>query len=47
LAGSADISPFSLRVIMIFRREEDTWRVVHRHADRIMTSRKASAVIET
>jgi ketosteroid isomerase-like protein len=47
LAGSADISPISLRVTMIFRREGDAWRVVHRHADPIMTPRKLSTVVET
>jgi ketosteroid isomerase-like protein len=46
LAGSADISPFSLRVTMIFRREGDAWRLVHRHADPIMTPRPASTMIE-
>jgi ketosteroid isomerase-like protein len=45
--GSENISPYSLRVTMIFRREEDAWTVVHRHADPIMTPRKASTVIAT
>jgi ketosteroid isomerase-like protein len=46
-ADSGTISPYSLRVTMIFRREGDTWRVVHRHADPIMTPRPASTIIET
>lgn len=30
LPGSEDMAPFALRVTMIFRREGDTWKVVHR-----------------
>jgi ketosteroid isomerase-like protein len=47
LAGSGNISPIALRVTMIFRREGDTWRIVHRHADPIMTARPISTVVET
>lgn len=47
LAGSGDTSPFALRVTMIFRREGDTWRIAHRHADAILTPRPASTIIET
>jgi ketosteroid isomerase-like protein len=47
LAGSENVTPSSLRVTMIFRREGDTWRVVHRHADPIVTPRPISTVIET
>ena len=47
LAGSENITPTSLRATMIFRREGDTWRLVHRHADPILTPRPISTVIET
>jgi len=47
LAGSETMSPTALRVTMIFRREGNTWRVVHRHADTILTSRPISTTIET
>ena len=47
LAGSENVTPSSLRVTMIFRREGDTWRIVHRHADPIMTPRPIRTVIET
>ena len=47
LAGSENMSPFALRATMIFRREGDTWRIAHRHADPIMTPRPISTVVET
>jgi ketosteroid isomerase-like protein len=37
----------TLRVTMIFRREGDTWRVVHRHADPITTPRPLTTLIES
>lgn len=33
LDGSRDLVPFSYRATHLFRREEDGWRVVLRHAD--------------
>ena len=47
IAGNHDVSPIALRVTMIFRREGDTWRVVHRHADPITTPRPISTTIES
>jgi ketosteroid isomerase-like protein len=47
LAGSENMSPIALRVTMIFRREGDTWRVAHRHADPITTPRQVSTTIES
>ena len=38
VGGRGDIAPFDLRVTTIFRREDDSWRMVHRHADPIMTA---------
>lgn len=35
MAGAADMAPVALRVTTIFRREEDGWRILHRHADTI------------
>ena len=47
LAGSDSLTPFALRATLIFRREGDTWKVAHRHADPITTARPISTVIET
>jgi ketosteroid isomerase-like protein len=41
------MNPITLRVTMIFRREGDTWRVVHRHADPITTPRPITTLIES
>ena len=46
LGGREDITPFALRVTMIFRPEEGTWKVVHRHADPITTAQPAESVIQ-
>ena len=47
LPGSDDMVRFALRVTMIFRREGDTWKVAHRHADPIPTARPIRSIIET
>jgi ketosteroid isomerase-like protein len=44
--GREDVAPVTLRVTMIYRPEEGTWKVVHRHADPITTSRPAESVIQ-
>ncbi len=46
VGGREDISPITLRVTMIFRPEDGTWKVVHRHADPITTARPAESVIQ-
>src|SRR5215207_7094809 len=46
IGGSEDITPFALRVTMIFRPEEGIWKIVHRHADPITTAQSAESVIQ-
>jgi ketosteroid isomerase-like protein len=46
IGGSEELAPIALRVTMIFRPEEGTWKVVHRHADPITTSRPAESMIQ-
>jgi ketosteroid isomerase-like protein len=35
--GGRKITPYTLRVTMIFSSEDGIWKVVHRHADQIST----------
>ena len=44
--GGEDITPYALRVTMIFRPEEGVWKVLHRHADQITTPQPAKSVIQ-
>jgi ketosteroid isomerase-like protein len=44
VGGREDIAPSTLRVTMIYRPEDGTWKVVHRHADPITTPQPAESV---
>jgi ketosteroid isomerase-like protein len=46
VGGGEEGAPIALRVTMIFRPEDGTWKVVHRHADPITTRRPAESVIQ-
>ena len=46
LGGMENLAPSVLRVTMVFRPEEGTWKVVHRHADPITTPQPAESVIQ-
>jgi ketosteroid isomerase-like protein len=41
-----DVTPVDLRVTMIFRPEDGEWKVVHRHADPIISAQPAESVIQ-
>jgi ketosteroid isomerase-like protein len=46
MGARQDVTPVDLRVTMIFRPEDGTWKVVHRHADPITTAQPAESVIQ-
>ena len=46
IGGREDVTPFTLRVTMIYRPEDGEWKVVHRHADPITTPQPAESVIK-
>ena len=46
LGGAREPVDVSLRVTTIFRREEDGWKVLHRHADPITTPRPAASMVQ-
>ena len=47
VGGAEEVAPVALRVTTVFRREEGTWKVVHRHADPITAPRPAESVLQT
>ena len=46
IGGREDVAPLALRVTMILRPEDGTWKIVHRHADPITTAQPAESVIQ-
>lgn len=47
VGGSADLARLALRVTSIFRPEDGTWKLVHRHADPITAVRPAGSVVQS
>jgi ketosteroid isomerase-like protein len=46
VGGSDDIVPIALRVTMVFKPEDGSWKIVHRHADPITAPQPAESVIQ-
>ena len=46
VGGREDVTPCNLRVTMVLRPEDGTWKVVHRHADPITSPQPAESVIQ-
>lgn len=46
IAGSDELSPVALRTTTVFRREDDGWKIDHRHADPISGPRPPESIIE-
>ena len=44
--GRDDVTPIAVRVTTIFRAEDGTWKVVHRHADPITSAQPVESVIQ-
>lgn len=45
VAGADETSQVALRVTSVYRREDDGWRLLHRHADPITTPQSGESVI--
>ncbi len=46
IGGRQDISDAALRVTMIFRLEDGTWKIIHRQADPITSSQPPESIIQ-
>jgi ketosteroid isomerase-like protein len=46
VGGREDIAPLAQRAMMIFRAEDGTWKMVHRHAAPITTAQPAESLIQ-
>jgi ketosteroid isomerase-like protein len=47
VGGAEEMTPVSVRVTSVFRREDGAWKLLHRHADPITAPRSPESVIET
>ena len=47
LGGAEEMTPVSVRVTTVFRREDGVWKLLHRHGDPITAPRPAESVIQT
>jgi ketosteroid isomerase-like protein len=46
MGGSAEAGEVALRVTSVFHRQDGAWRVVHRHADPILSERPPESVVQ-
>lgn len=46
LIGREDVVSVALRVTSIFRREDGTWKLVHRHGDPVTAIQPADSIIQ-
>ena len=46
LEGLDEFRPIALRVTHIYRREEHTWKIIHRHADALIDKIATRAVLQ-
>ena len=47
VGGADEAAPSALRATNVFRREDDGWRIVHRHADPITSPRPAESMVQS
>lgn len=47
VGGAAEMTPISIRVTSVFRREDGAWKLLHRHADPIIAARPPESVLQT
>ena len=45
LGSRTELEPFALRVTSVYRREDDQWRILLRHADPIVAPRPVDAAL--
>ena len=46
IGGATEVAPVELRVTTVLRKEDDGWKIVHRHADPITSARAPESVIQ-
>jgi ketosteroid isomerase-like protein len=46
VGGAQELTPVSVRVTSVFRREDGAWKLLHRHADPITAPRPPESVIQ-
>ena len=47
VAGHDDTVVMALRATLVFRREDGVWKIAHRHADPIMSTRPVNTLLQS